>query len=116
MEYKPSGKHLFINLYRCDCKYITNFRKIRAYFHKVLKQCGIQYVRAVRQKYGEESITVCIFLAESHLVITTYPEHKYVNIDFWGCGKPNLSLLIKKCRLFFRPKKVISDNIFDVHF
>lgn len=66
--------------------------------HKILSDLLKYTAQKIKAKqYGEVSIcyvphgvTAVIFLAESHMMITTWPEHKIALVDILLCGNTNV--------------------------
>jgi S-adenosylmethionine decarboxylase len=47
---------------------------------------GATVVREATHAYAPHGITAMIFLAESHLLVTTWPEHRYVVAEIFLCN------------------------------
>jgi len=52
------------------------------------------------------AFTVLYLLAESHLSIHTWPEHKYIALDVFTCGNSNTELIVDKVIQYFQPKRI----------
>ncbi|MCM8801041.1 MAG: adenosylmethionine decarboxylase [Candidatus Omnitrophica bacterium] len=58
-------------------------------------------------KFPRQGITGVVILAESHIAIHSWPEHKYLAIDIFTCGKntrPHAAL--EYFKKLFLPKKI----------
>ncbi len=47
---------------------------------------GATVVNTARAIYQPHGVTVCLLLAESHIIIATWPEHGYANINLMLCN------------------------------
>lgn len=57
-------------------------RALRAASERV----GATIVREATHAYAPHGITAVIFLAESHLMVTTWPEHAYAVVEVFLCN------------------------------
>ena len=46
-----------------------------------------EFLNAMVHKFPVQGVTGVILLAESHIAIHTWPEHDYISIDIFTCGK-----------------------------
>ncbi|MBN1913317.1 MAG: adenosylmethionine decarboxylase [Candidatus Omnitrophica bacterium] len=44
-------------------------------------------IKTIVHKFPVQGVTGVILLAESHIAIHTWPEHDYISIDIFTCGK-----------------------------
>jgi len=54
----------------------------------------------------DEGFTQVLLLTESHASIHTWPEHKYVAIDFFFCGSADIDVATRTVLFMFDIKKV----------
>lgn len=57
---------------------------------------GATVVGEVRQSYAPQGVTVVIFLEESHIIVTTYPEHGIYFVDVFACGGVDAAIIGKE--------------------
>jgi S-adenosylmethionine decarboxylase len=64
------------------------------------------------QKYLPQGLTVTVYLAESHLLISTTPENKECNIDVSVCKESSdLEAVEQYFKKLFKPKNIIKNCI-----
>jgi len=58
-------------------------------------------------KFPVQGITGVILLAESHIAIHTWPEHEYMAVDIFTCGKETRPIrALEYLKEVFQPKQV----------
>lgn len=64
------------------------------------------------------AFTVLYLLAESHLSIHTWPEHKYIALDVFTCGSSDTKLVVDRIVEYFQPKnkKIITLDRGDISY
>ena len=78
-------RHLNIDLYDCiaaldDSDFLT------ALLRRAGKDAGVTVVDSLTHRFVPHGITVVLILAESHLIISTWPEYRYANLDIFLCN------------------------------
>lgn len=51
------------------------------------RRSGATILSHHHQRFAPQGVTVVVILAESHLTLHTWPEHGYVAIDYFTCGR-----------------------------
>jgi len=83
----PLGRHVILECHECSEEDLKN----QSFLEKVLSD-GARHAKAeILHTYFHkfdrgEGVTGVIALAESHISIHTWPEHKYMAIDVFMCG------------------------------
>lgn len=81
------GKHLLLELYDCERKKLDD----EDYLKKILAEAAIKakatILGSVSHKFDPQGVTILILLAESHISIHTWPEHRYAAVDLFSCSK-----------------------------
>ena len=88
-EHITKAKHLIVDLFDCKCKtsIINEITfTINAVFESI-KLSNNTIIKVLQHKFKPQGISIVVMLAESHLSVHTYPEHKFVSIDIYSCGK-----------------------------
>lgn len=71
-----------------DCKAsLDNSKTLRALVDAIIREVGATVCGEVVHQYVPHGVTLVTVLAESHLVLSTWPEHRYVHIDIGWSGK-----------------------------
>ena len=80
------GKHLIVDMWGVDNLDDLEFIQ-DAFSHAVIKS-NATLLRSEFHDFGEGyGITGVSLLAESHMSIHTWPEHKYAAVDIYMCGE-----------------------------
>lgn len=98
-----------IDIYNCSID-INNEDIIKSIVNQVVEDLGLHSLKQVRYLFPNQGITSVDILSESHLIIHTWPEFKYVSIDLFSCSK---KLKINKTyfKRIFKANKIISKNL-----
>ena len=82
------GIHILAELSECEnlVEY-DNSKKLAALLRKAAIAAKCQVIKINVHKFEPHGISGLVFLAESHLSIHTWPEDKYVAVDFYACGE-----------------------------
>lgn len=84
---RPLGAQLTVELYECLTDQFDNLDWVR----EVLLQAAIcaraTVVDALFHKFNPIGISGVVVIAESHLAIHTWPEHRYAAVDIFTCGE-----------------------------
>lgn len=87
--------------------FVEDPKKLRKVLWEASKVANNTPLKSSIHKFPLQGITGVILLAESHIAIHTWPEHDYLAIDIFTCGrdtKPYAALDYLK--EVFKPKKV----------
>jgi S-adenosylmethionine decarboxylase len=82
----PLGRHLLAELYDCDASRLDDEPFLRAQCVAAAREMGARVVGEHGLRYGELGVTVVVILAESHLVLHTWPERAAAAVDVFVCG------------------------------
>lgn len=91
---------------------IEDADEIKKILYEAAKAANNTPLKTAIYKFPVQGLTGVILLAESHIAIHTWPEHDYVAIDIFTCGKttdPYKALDYLKER--FAPRKVKVNEI-----
>jgi S-adenosylmethionine decarboxylase proenzyme len=56
---------------------------------------------------NQGAFTALYLLSESHLSIHTWPEHNFIALDVFTCGKSDPKFIVDRIINYFSPKKYI---------
>ena len=87
------GLHLTADLSHCQCEsvWLTDAKQLlNRCVHEVLN-AGLQPVNQLAHSFpgteqGPGGVTATVLLAESHLCVHTWPEHRGVTVDVYVCN------------------------------
>lgn len=79
-------RELLVDLYGCkgnldSVEFLTDVLKAAA------KKMGSKIIKTTSHKFSPTGTTVIIILAETHISIHTWPEHKYAALDVFICSE-----------------------------
>ncbi|PYE86682.1 adenosylmethionine decarboxylase [Phyllobacterium leguminum] len=81
-------RQLFVDAYGCNMD-LSDVDKIAAVAERGILSVGAQIRNRATEYFQPHGATIVYILAESHVIITTWPEYKYAAIDVLLC---NLSM------------------------
>lgn len=79
-------RELLVDLYGCegdldDVEFLTDLLKSAA------QRMGSKIVKTIHHKFSPTGTTVIVILAETHISIHTWPEHRYAALDIFICNE-----------------------------
>jgi S-adenosylmethionine decarboxylase len=80
------GQHSLFDLWDCDPEQISNRDTLRETLLGVIKKHHGTIVEQVFHQFSPHGVTGVIVLAESHLAIHTWPEHRFAALDLFTCS------------------------------
>lgn len=106
------GKHIIIDMYDIDIEKMKNINGTEEkrecwdiFIRKCFNDGNITLLEDSWNDFDKSgAFTVLYLLAESHLSIHTWPEHKYIALDVFTCGTSNTQLVVDKIIEYFQPK------------
>ena len=81
------GKHLLLELYRCNCEKLNDESFLRCILNRAAKLANATVLNLISNKFEPQGVTAIALLAESHISIHTWPESNYSAVDIFTCGK-----------------------------
>ena len=80
------GRHLLLELFDCDFDAISNLDTVKSALVEAAKRAHATIVDVVFHEFNPFGISGVVVIAESHLSIHTWPEHRYAAVDIFSCG------------------------------
>lgn len=80
------GQQVTIDYYDCDPSVINTSNSIKAILEKAAKIMNLTIVNTTIHEFSPIGVSGVIVIKESHIAIHTWPEHKYVALDFFTCN------------------------------
>ena len=77
---------MLLELYDCDPEAINNLEVVKASMVEAAKRAQATIVDVVFHEFNPVGISGVVVIAESHLAIHTWPEHRYAAVDVFSCG------------------------------
>jgi S-adenosylmethionine decarboxylase len=79
-------KQLLVDAYGCDAD-LNNQEFLMDALEAAAVEVGAKIVRKITQKFSPVGMSAILILAETHLSIHTWPEHRYAAVDVFVCGE-----------------------------
>ncbi len=99
------GVHLTADFF--SPKFIEDPKIIRRLLYDAAVAANNTPLKTALYKFPVQGITGVILLAESHIAIHTWPEHDYMAVDIFTCGKNTKPVkALEFLRQVFCPKEV----------
>ena len=86
MTITPLGKHFLVELYDCDQNIINSKEEMETIMRAIAINCKTTIIDTKFHHFSPHGISGVILIAESHLTVHTWPEYKYVALDFFTCN------------------------------
>jgi polyphosphate kinase len=83
---KPLGQHLLLDLFNCDAQIISSLQGVKTSMLEAAARAQATVVQLVFHEFSPFGISGVVVIAESHLAIHTWPEHRYAAVDIFTCG------------------------------
>ena len=81
------GTHLFLELSDCDEALLDDVGYIEDAMVGAAREAGGTVLARSFHKFEPRGVTGIVAIAESHLSIHTWPEHRYAAADVFTCGE-----------------------------
>ena len=86
MTHSP-GTHALLDLYDCDAALLADAAALQALLQRAADAAGATTLAAHFHPFGDGmGVTGVLLLAESHISIHTWPEHRFAALDVFLCG------------------------------
>jgi S-adenosylmethionine decarboxylase len=86
MTMKALGIHLLIEFYSCNRRTIDDRGRLEEIMSRAAEVAGATVLKTVFQDFNPQGVSGVVVIAESHLTIHTWPEHRYAAVDIFTCG------------------------------
>jgi S-adenosylmethionine decarboxylase proenzyme len=80
------GSHLLIEFFECSIEIISNQDLIKEYLLEAARLASATIVADLFHSFNPQGISGVVVIAESHLAIHTWPEHRCASVDVFSCG------------------------------
>ena len=83
------GRHLLADLYDCGCGFdaLNAPERLLALVLEAVRASGATIMSHHVQPFTPHGVTGVVVVAESHLSFHTWPEHGFVALDYFTCGR-----------------------------
>ncbi|RQT57328.1 adenosylmethionine decarboxylase [Burkholderia cepacia] len=81
------GSHVLADLAGIDAALLRDAARLETLLTEAARQAGARVIGAHFHHFGgEHGVTGVVLLAESHITIHTWPEHRFAAVDAFMCG------------------------------
>ena len=80
------GTQVVLDLYECETGHLDDIVWVKKTLVEAARAAGATVVETVFHKFAPCGISGVVVIAESHLAIHIWPEHRYAAIDVFTCG------------------------------
>lgn len=98
----PLGRHLIAELHGCDPSRLADLAEVTGAMLAAAEASGATIVTHTFHHFSPLGVSGVVVIAESHLAIHTWPEHRFAAVDFFSCinrVEPDKALEILRTRL-----------------
>jgi len=84
---KALGIHLLVEMRDCLTERLDDLQWVRRVMIEAALRTKAKIVNTAFHKFNPVGISGVVVIAESHLAIHTWPEHRYAAVDIFSCGR-----------------------------
>lgn len=82
----PLGSQTLADLYECDPNVLDDVDRVRDAMLEAARRAGATIVGHAVHRFSPQGVSGVVVIAESHLAVHTWPEHRYAALDLFTCG------------------------------
>ena len=109
----PLGTHLILELHECRADVIGDNDRLAEGLVRAVRKAGATIVDSIFHDFSPGGLSGVIVIAESHVTIHTWPEHRYAAVDAFTCGDPKLPKRIERNLIDFLDAKSFNSTYLD---
>jgi len=83
---KGLGKHLLVEFYGVDKDKLDDKDKLEKLLLIAVEESEATYLHHYLHQFSPQGVSGVVVVAESHLALHTWPEYRYMAIDYFTCG------------------------------
>jgi len=80
------GRHLLVEYTGCDAAILADLDRVTAAMLAAAEASGATIVTHSFHHFSPHGVSGAVIIAESHLAVHTWPEHRFAAVDFFSCG------------------------------
>jgi len=80
------GKQLLLELKGCNKEALNDLGFLKGVLLTAARECGATVLGESFHQFTPQGVSGVVVVAESHLVIHTWPEYGYAAVDIFTCG------------------------------
>ena len=86
MRLNAIGTHLLLELRDCEPNQLDGLSFVRETLVSAAEELGVTILSESFHQFSPQGVTGILSIAESHISIHTWPEHRYAAVDIFTCG------------------------------
>ncbi len=101
------GRHLIVELWGCDITAMCSQDTVEEAITRTITACGATLLDLRVYPSASAGMNGVAILAESHVMVQTWPLHGYIAVDIFTCGQhtdPNMAIPV--LQRFFAPEQI----------
>ncbi|MBK7292891.1 MAG: adenosylmethionine decarboxylase [Geothrix sp.] len=83
------GRHLLVEFTGCDSAALADLAGVTTAMLEAARASGATIVTHSFHHFSPHGVSGAVIIAESHLAIHTWPEHRFAAVDYFSCGAVN---------------------------
>lgn len=104
------GTHLVLELW--GCRNLNSLETVEQALRDIVDAIDVTLLDLKIYPFSPQGVTGAAIVAESHIIIHTWPEHGYAAIDIFTCGKErDLERALESVREHFAPDRIQAMNM-----
>ncbi|MBN3037399.1 MAG: S-adenosylmethionine decarboxylase [Candidatus Diapherotrites archaeon] len=101
------GIHILAEFYGCDRDLLARSGPVKEVLERAVEESELTKLRSEYHQFKPFGVTGFVLLAESHISIHTWPEHRYLALDVFTCGPPEKARrAFESLERGFKPQRV----------
>lgn len=91
------GRHLLVDLYACDSEALSDPEGVERTLLAAAVSARASILSHQFHRFEPHGVSGVVVIAESHISIHTWPEHRYAAVDIFTCGphmQPELGIQV----------------------
>lgn len=80
------GNQLIVELFDCDQESLKDVSTVEAVLLKAANAAKATVINHCFHQFSPHGVSGVVVIAESHIAVHTWPEHRYCAIDIFTCG------------------------------
>ena len=107
----PLGHHITLDLFECECdiEVLRDVARGEALMHQCAK--GLTQLSMQSHQFLPYSYSINVLLAESHISIHTWEQHRFASLDFYTCSGRMPEDSARVAVALLKPKKAVKVEI-----
>ena len=85
-ESTPLGRQWLLDFHDCSVDRLADVAGVREAMLAAVRRSGATIVTETFRQFEPHGVSGVVVIAESHVAIHTWPEHRYAAVDLFTCG------------------------------